>query len=248
MSNAAKKHIIVPVLLGSILLVGLIAGCAPEIVTKEQVDIVGVNYDNIDVMLSHMRVPLPKKSRVIVATFVDNDEFTQTTTLGRMLGESAAARLSQRGYNVICVNLRRNSFVINSQGQFALSRDIRELSRNYNAAAVLVGTYTATQVSPRAYSTVDWMKQVSKEVSRKGRNLKETIVVVPDSVYVSLRLVSADDSSLMAAHDFRMVMDEGVESLLKTTAGSISYTGSSIHTSDMTGGYNPAYAVDSSVR
>ena len=191
------------------------AGCGPEIIERDTLDIVKVNYQAVDCMLSRASVNVPRDGRILVATFVDVADVTGTSTFGRMLGETAAARLSQRGHNVLQVNLRRDSIVINEAGQFALSRDIRELGRNFDAAAVLVGTYTRTHIREPIVSTDRLLRAASVDAERYGVSSgRETFVIVSDTVYVSMRLVNANDNTVIAAHDYRVLLDQGVESLL----------------------------------
>ena len=79
---------------------------------------------------------------LIVASFVNINNLEESSSFGRILSEQIGSRLVQRGLKVIELKLRQNSiFIREGHGEFLLSRDIRELSKTYNAAAVVVGTY-----------------------------------------------------------------------------------------------------------
>jgi TolB-like protein len=79
---------------------------------------------------------------LIVASFVNVNNLEESSGFGRIIAEQITSRFVQRGHKVIELKLRQNSlFVREGQGEFLLSRDIQALSKTYNAAAVVVGTY-----------------------------------------------------------------------------------------------------------
>jgi TolB-like protein len=79
---------------------------------------------------------------LIVASFVNVNNLEESSSFGRILSEQVGSRFVQRGHKVIELKLRQASiFIREGNGEFLLSRDIRELSKTYNAAAVVVGTY-----------------------------------------------------------------------------------------------------------
>ncbi|MDR0577810.1 MAG: hypothetical protein LBI87_09820 [Candidatus Accumulibacter sp.] len=79
---------------------------------------------------------------MLVATVADINTLEQSSALGRLISEHLSSRLAQRGRNVVEMKLRNSVFVRNNQGEFLLTREIRELARAHNAGAVVVGTYT----------------------------------------------------------------------------------------------------------
>jgi TolB-like protein len=81
---------------------------------------------------------------VLVTTVADVDHLKESTTLGRVMSEMISSHLSQMGYKVIEIRMAENKlFFINSQGEFVLSRDVRDLARKYSAQAVVAGTHGA---------------------------------------------------------------------------------------------------------
>jgi TolB-like protein len=78
---------------------------------------------------------------MLVATLADINKLEQSSALGRMISENLSSRLSQRGKSVVEIKLRGNVFVRNNQGEFLLTREIRDLARAHDAGAVVVGTY-----------------------------------------------------------------------------------------------------------
>jgi TolB-like protein len=105
-------------------------------------DLVSSGYEIADFLLSQSKVKISQNDPILVATFVNINNLQESSTFGRMLAEYVSSRLSQRGYKVIDMRLRTNSvFIEEGKGEFLLSRDLREVSKKHNAAAVVVGTY-----------------------------------------------------------------------------------------------------------
>jgi TolB-like protein len=105
-------------------------------------DLVSSSYEMTDFLLSRTKVKISQSDPILVASFVNINNLQESSTLGRMLAENVSSRLSQRGYRIIDMRLRTNSvFMEEGKGEFLLSRDLREVSKKHNAAAVVVGTY-----------------------------------------------------------------------------------------------------------
>lgn len=125
----------------------LLAGCAaptgekaPQFALGE--DMVEAGYAIAETLERNLKADLSKDQPLIVASFVNVDNLTQSSTFGRMLAEHVASRLSQKGYKIIELRLRQTSiFIKEGKGEFMLSRDVRDLGREHNAAAVVVGAY-----------------------------------------------------------------------------------------------------------
>lgn len=127
----------------------LIAGCSTPrsrvAAPSEHVmsgDLVSSGYSITDKLLSQSKIQISPSDVILVASFVDINNLTKSSTFGRMLAEHVSSRLSQRGYKVIDMRLRTDSvFMEEGKGEFLLSRDLREVSKTHNASAVVVGTY-----------------------------------------------------------------------------------------------------------
>ena len=101
----------------------------------------------------------PEES-ILVASFVDIDDLTESSTLGRIVSEQIASRLSQHGFRIIEVKLRQESvFIEKGKGEFLLSREVLSLGETRGAQAVLVGTYAVSKnfifISARVVRTED---------------------------------------------------------------------------------------------
>jgi TolB-like protein len=78
---------------------------------------------------------------VAVSTFVSLDNLYATSSLGRYLSEQLLSALQQAGLEVVEVRKAASLMLSASHGEFALSRDMDELSREQAVQAVVVGTY-----------------------------------------------------------------------------------------------------------
>lgn len=142
------------------------------------------NHTAVDQMLASM---LPNKGfnksqPIIVATLVNIDDL-KSSRLGRVLSEQIGTKLTKSGYSVIELKLRGNIFVKQSEGEFLLSREVKDITLSHKAQAVVVGTYAES----RGY------------------------------VYVTIKMVSANDNQTIAAHDYALPLDANIHSLLWAT-------------------------------
>ncbi len=126
----------------------------PNKTEKTQSHLIRASYDAVDRILSaiensHLNFNLDKQHPLIVTSFVDIDDVRYSSTFGRMVGEQVGSRFAQSGYQVIELKMRSDIFVPapgqGSSGEFMLSRELRDLSFEHDAQAVIVGTYAAAK-------------------------------------------------------------------------------------------------------
>lgn len=105
-------------------------------------NLVQVSHVIVSELENNLKAPISSDDTIIVASFVDVNNLNESSTFGRIMAEQVGSRLAQKGYKVIEMKLRQNSvFVQQEMGEFLLSRDLKDISRNHNASAVVVGTY-----------------------------------------------------------------------------------------------------------
>ncbi len=125
------------------------------------------------------------KQPILVTSFVDIDNLQKSSTFGRVIAEQIGSRIAQQGYKVIEMKMRTGSiFVQEHTGELVLSRELREISYQHDAYAVVVGTYgdskesayvTAKLVRAKdsvVLSSYDYRVSVgsnTKQMLRKGR-------------------------------------------------------------------------------
>ncbi|WP_293268047.1 FlgO family outer membrane protein [Neptunomonas sp.] len=100
------------------------------------------------------------KSRIVLATsFVNIDDLQQSSTFGRLLGDTIAGNMVGRGYNVVEVRLRNSLSMQPRVGEYMLSRELQNVGTQHDAQAVLVGTYAIggdyVYVNARLVSVMD---------------------------------------------------------------------------------------------
>jgi len=139
-------------------------------------NIIPVSYQIADGLETNLNQPISKQELIIVASFAKLDNLNESSTFGRMIAEQIASRLTQRGYKIQEVKLRQGSiFVQEGKGEFLLSRDLQQISKNYNASAVVVGTIAETlgriYVSARIVRTSDSIVISSYDVGIKLSSL-----------------------------------------------------------------------------
>lgn len=79
----------------------------------------------------------------VITSFVDLNNLGETSGLGRLMGEHFMHQLQIRGWNVTDIRMTRD-LIINEEGEFSLSRELKRLRGTLSAANVVTGTYTAT--------------------------------------------------------------------------------------------------------
>lgn len=81
------------------------------------------------------------ESVVIVTTFVNLNDLYETSGLGRLMGEQLMGELQKRGVEIVDARTATSLQVSEGFGEYALSRDMNQLSYVHGAQAVVVGTY-----------------------------------------------------------------------------------------------------------
>lgn len=115
-------------------------------------------YDAVD-RLMDQHADHQDTDRILAATAVDVNDVRNTSMFGRVITEAVQARLTQRDHDVIHATVREDHLVVRSEGQFLLSRDVKDLAADYNARTALVTTYAVLSesviVSLKLVSTVE---------------------------------------------------------------------------------------------
>jgi len=128
--------------------------CPAETCCSDEGDcLMTASYQAVDQLLAAIPAGrrLPRERPVVVATVVNIDSLTGSR-LGRTLAEHLATRITKSGYKVVELKLRDTIFVKQAEGELMLSREVREIGKNHEAQAVLVGTYSESR--GRVYVTI----------------------------------------------------------------------------------------------
>lgn len=82
--------------------------------------------------------------RLIFTTLVNLDDLRQTSKFGRTMSESLATQLFKHGYGVVELRKVANIMIQAKNGEMVLSRDAARLAHQYEANAIVAGTYSLT--------------------------------------------------------------------------------------------------------
>ncbi len=124
------------------------AGCSEfngtrlEPVLGGEVNLVKLGDTVAEALVGKMKPPLLPHQAILVTTVVNNDKLDETTSFGRTFQNNIAAGLVTRGFAVKEIKLRKDMLIVADQGEFMLTRNLRELAGKQQAQAVVVGTYT----------------------------------------------------------------------------------------------------------
>lgn len=101
------------------------------------------NYDAADKLIESMPLDntIGMSQPIIVASIVGIDGL-KSSRFGKTISEHIATRLTNKGYKIIELKLRNNVFIQQREGEFMLSRELKDIMKSHNAQAALVGTYS----------------------------------------------------------------------------------------------------------
>lgn len=131
------------ILLLPVLLAGGLLGCETTVKPEEPpvTDVVGASHGAANALIDRAGPRLDPGKPLITASFVNIDELEESSSLGRIIAQQIASQFSGRGYKVVEMLLRNNVYIKQDAGEFLLSREVRNISTQHNAQAVIVGTY-----------------------------------------------------------------------------------------------------------
>lgn len=133
------------------LLLGLVfflTGCVPPTPTGGTVSVItpdffGVGEELALQLTSGMR-GAGGGQRLILTTVVDLDNLYTTTRFGRTLTEALSTSLFRHGFGVVEIRKSAELFVRDNRGELMLTRDVKLMAKQQQAAAILTGTYSLT--------------------------------------------------------------------------------------------------------
>lgn len=79
---------------------------------------------------------------IAVASFVDLNNLTRTSSFGRYLAEQLMTEFQQEGYRVVDIRKSTSITIQEKRGEYGLSRDVDEISPTVHARTMITGTYT----------------------------------------------------------------------------------------------------------
>ncbi len=108
------------------------------------------NHEAAQQLVDHAKNRLTREP-LIAASFVNINNLTESSALGRSISQQFATVFTTNGYQVFELLLRKDIYVKQDSGEFMLSRELKDISRTHHAQAVIVGTYAIGET--RVYVT-----------------------------------------------------------------------------------------------
>lgn len=128
-------------------LLSCLAACSqaqrPQAVTALSPDFFGIGEELARHLIANRRQGAGGE-RLIFTTLVNLDDLRQTSKFGRTMSEALATQLFQHGYGVVELRKAGNIMVQAENGETILSRDAARLAQQYEAHAIVAGTYALT--------------------------------------------------------------------------------------------------------
>ncbi|OQY43670.1 MAG: hypothetical protein DRR08_29405 [Candidatus Parabeggiatoa sp. nov. 2] len=136
------------------LLCTLLTGCS---LFWKDFNLVNASYEAADALLAGItdisqlqprEEGIYRRQPILVTSFVNIDNLQESSTFGRVVAEQIGSRIAQQGYQMIEMKMRTSRIFVQARmGELVLSRELREISFQHDAYAVVVGTYAASKES-----------------------------------------------------------------------------------------------------
>lgn len=104
-------------------------------------DFINQNQKAVDALNEQLSRKITQEHPLIIATIVKMDHLSETSSFGRLVSEHISTRFTQLRYNVIETKLRDNLLIKQDEGEFLLSRELKDIAKSVSSQAVIVGTY-----------------------------------------------------------------------------------------------------------
>lgn len=121
-----------------------LTGCANQVKRHsniEDADIVSLSYVAADKLMAQADDAVSENGAIVAASFVNINNLNDSSSFGRIASQQLSSRFTQKGYKVTEMLLRSNIYIKERNGEFMLSRALKNISANHNAQAVIIGTY-----------------------------------------------------------------------------------------------------------
>ena len=80
----------------------------------------------------------------VITTIANLNNLSETTSFGRLISENLIHEMQVRKWKVFEVRLTKD-IVVNSTGEFSLSRDVQKIRDVYKIGGIVAGTYALTE-------------------------------------------------------------------------------------------------------
>jgi len=124
----------------------MMSGCsttpkAGTVYSKESADLLKSSHEAAYELIKKSRGKINSSQPIIAASFSSINNLDKSSSFGRIASQQFASAFTSSGYTVTELLLRDNIYIKQRQGEFLLSRSLKNISDEHNAQAVIVGTY-----------------------------------------------------------------------------------------------------------
>lgn len=154
-----KKTVFIALMLFIILL----SGCTSNrYVEPKDVDLIPVSQKAAKDLLANLTRPLPKENLIVVSSFVNVDDLTQTSSFGRIVSSQVSSSFFKAGYRIKSMELPTDAFVKSNNGFLQLTDNARSEIKKQGASTLVAGIFAPGRVT--AYVTIRMIDIDSREV------------------------------------------------------------------------------------
>lgn len=106
-----------------------------------EANLMELNHFAGDELIKKAGYAIDKNKLIIIASFVNIDNLLDSSSLGRITSQQVASQFINNGYHVVEMLLSKDIIIKEQGGEFLLSRELKKIGQEYEAQAVVVGTY-----------------------------------------------------------------------------------------------------------
>ena len=141
MINLFTRYHYLLVILTLIASIGILSGCTVKFRSSiKDGNMIAVSHRAADRMIKQSKKRLDP-GNLIATSFSNIDNLQNSSTFGRIIAQQIGSGFSRRGHPVVELLLRDTVYIGIKEGEFLLSRALKDLSIEHDAQAVIVGTY-----------------------------------------------------------------------------------------------------------
>jgi len=107
--------------------------------TKDS-DMISISHEAAKNLMTQSKNRL-EPGQMILTSFANIDDLTKYSKFGRIVAQQVGSGFSSQGHHGIELLLRDTVYIGVKEGEFLLSRALRDLSVEHDAQAAIVGTY-----------------------------------------------------------------------------------------------------------
>lgn len=130
---------------------------------EDTTNLLQLNFDAADrlIQAANFSNRLKNKHRFVITTLADINDLSESTALGRLISEQITERFVQKHYDVFDARLH-SRLMVSDEGEFVLSRQLREIGRTQKAEFLIAGTYAVGET--QVYVTLKMLSFINAKV------------------------------------------------------------------------------------